>query len=99
MPAARPLTTPVPDPTDAIDALLLIQLPPEVALARVVVDPTQTLAVPVIDAGNAFTVTTRVLKQPVEVLSTEIVAVPALTPATTPDEEPTAATEGVLLVQ
>lgn len=83
----------------ATDALPLTQLPPDEVVESVVEAPTHTTAVPVIAAGNAFTVTTTVLKHPVVVFSTDIVAVPALTPATTPEEEPTAATDVLLLVQ
>ncbi len=65
-PAATPVTTPVPEPTVAIDVLPLLHVPPPVASERVVVLPTQTVGVPVIADGNAETVTTSVAKQPVD---------------------------------
>lgn len=65
-PAAAPVTTPD-VPTDAIETLLLLQAPPDVASARVIVEPTHTLVVPVIvpDTGNGLTVIGRVVEQPV----------------------------------
>ena len=59
-PTAAPETIPVEVPTVAIDALLLLQLPPEVASLKVVVAPVQTVVVPVIAPavdGAALTVT------------------------------------------
>lgn len=64
MPCATPVTTPVLLTTVAIPALLLVQVPPEVVLARVVVFPAQTTAVPVIEAGAILTVTDRVAAVP-----------------------------------
>ncbi len=72
-------------------------MPPATELARVVVSPAQTDAVPVMAAGNALTVTAVVLKQvllPVIV----IVAAPAATPVTMPVAEPTVAIPIALLV-
>lgn len=40
-------------------------MPPAVVLLSVVVDPTQVVSVPVIGFGGVFTVTVRVLMQPV----------------------------------
>jgi hypothetical protein len=87
----------VPDPTVAIAILLLLQVPPVVPSLNVVVKPTQTDAIPVIAAGTGFTVTTAVCLQPVDNVQV-IVDVPELTPLTTPDEEPTVATDVVLLL-
>ena len=50
------MTIPVALPTDAL-LLLLLQVPPEVALERVVVAPTQTVVDPVIAGSVASTVT------------------------------------------
>jgi hypothetical protein len=61
VPAATPLTVPVPDPTVAIPVVLLLQVPPPVALARVELAAWQTNVVPVIEAGNGLTVTTVVV--------------------------------------
>ena len=60
--------TPVTTPAALIVAtagLALVQVPPGLALLRAVVDPTHTLSVPVIAAGNGLTVTMAVIKQPV----------------------------------
>jgi hypothetical protein len=61
VPAATPLTVPVPEPTVAMPVALLLHVPPPVALARVVVRNGQTAVVPVIDAGNGLTVITVVV--------------------------------------
>ena len=52
-------------PTVAIGVALLVQVPPAVASVRVVVAPTQTIAVPNIVAGIGLIVTIAVLVQPV----------------------------------
>ena len=64
-PAATPLTTPEPDPTEASKGLLLLQLPPVVASDKVVLCPTHTVPVPVITPGEELTVTGIVAIQPV----------------------------------
>ena len=46
VPAETPVTTPVDKPTVAIAVLLLLQLPPVVESAKVIVEPSQTLAEP-----------------------------------------------------
>ncbi len=63
MPDAIPLTTPVVDDTVATDVLPLVHTPPDVVLARVVIDASHTLIEPVIAAtvGNGLTVTTAVI--------------------------------------
>jgi hypothetical protein len=48
VPALTPDTTPVEDPIVATDVLLLVQVPPPVALLNAVVPPTHTVVVPVI---------------------------------------------------
>jgi hypothetical protein len=58
VPMDMPVTIPVEDPMVATPGALLLQLPPAVASARVVVEPTQVFSVPVIGAGVATTVTT-----------------------------------------
>ena len=57
LPAATPLTTP--PLTVAVKSLLLVQVPPPVALLNVIDDPTQTDVKPVIvpATGNGLTVT------------------------------------------
>src|ERR1700752_3196741 len=65
VPATNPVTIPVAEPTLPAVGLLLLHVPPVVASVRVVLPPTHTLAVPLITPGNAFTVTTVVILQPV----------------------------------
>jgi hypothetical protein len=48
VPAVTPVTTPDVAFIDAMDVLLLLHVPPVVASANVLVDPTHTLVVPVI---------------------------------------------------
>lgn len=57
VPAATPVTIPVPDPTVAITVLLLLHAPPVVASLSVVVWLTHAVVAPVIADGSAFTVT------------------------------------------
>jgi hypothetical protein len=57
VPEDTPVTTPVPATTVATAGVALLQVPPAVASLSVVVDPAQTLVVPVIAAGNGFTTT------------------------------------------
>jgi hypothetical protein len=96
-PAVMPDTTPLILPTVATDVLLLNHVPPLVAELNVVVAPEHIASVPVIAAGEATTVTTAVTKQPLD-KTWEIVAVPVVTPETTPDMDTVAITE-LLLVQ
>lgn len=65
LPAVTPVTTPKLASTVAIDVLPLVHVPPVVALARVVVNPSHTCKPPVITAGSGFTVATSVRIQPV----------------------------------
>ena len=65
VPATTPVTTPVEVFTEAIAALLLLQLPPPVASVSAVVRPSHTVPVPVIAAGNGLTVNGVVVIQPV----------------------------------
>ena len=64
-PPAMPVTVPVVEPTVAIVALLLLHVPPVFGSLKVVVRPTQVLAVPVIAEGTGVTVITLVVMQPV----------------------------------
>ena len=59
VPADMPVTNPV-EVMVAIVVLLLLQTPPMVASLSVVVDPTHTLAMPVIAGGPAVIVTPKV---------------------------------------
>lgn len=61
VPADTPETIPVVLPTVARAELELLQEPPPVVDARVVLLPIHVSAVPVIDEGTGFTVMSRVL--------------------------------------
>jgi hypothetical protein len=65
VPTATPLTTPVEVPTSAILALLVLQVPPAVVFANVVVALIHTVDAPVIAAGNGLTVMLVTVKHPV----------------------------------
>ena len=67
VPAPTPVTTPVPDTTVAFAGLLLLHVPPLVALLSVVVVPIQADSVPLIAPGAAVTVTSYVATQPLPV--------------------------------
>ena len=97
VPAAIPDTLPETS-TVATEILLLLHVPPPVASDNAVIAPAQTRGIPVMLAGNGFTVTTRVLKQPVVESLYVMVVVPAETPVITPVPE-IVATVVVLLVQ
>jgi hypothetical protein len=94
-PADTPVITPVPL-TVAIASSLLVQLPPAVALANIVVEPSHTAVPPVMFAGSAFTITVAVDIQPVPIAYVISVA-PALTPLTSPVVLLTVATDVLLL--
>jgi hypothetical protein len=98
VPPDTPPTIPVDEPIVAIDVLPLIQVPPLVALLKAVVPPTQTVGVPVMDAGNGLTVTIVVTLQQADVLYVMVV-VPDATPYTIPVPDPTVATLALLLLQ
>jgi len=66
VPAEFPVTTPVPEPTDASVGLLLLHVELPEPSVSVVVDPTHTLVVPPIAEGSALTVNGVLAKQPVE---------------------------------
>ena len=60
-----PVTIPDDEPTVAIPVALLLQVPPAGASVNVVVNPAHTTSVPAMVPGNALTVTTVVMIQPV----------------------------------
>jgi hypothetical protein len=68
VPAATPVTIPVPDPIVAMPALPDVQVPPPEGSPRFVVALTHTADAPVIVNGSAFTVNVFVaaVPQPVE---------------------------------
>jgi hypothetical protein len=67
VPTTLPVTTPVPELMEAIVALLLLQLPPPVPSLNVVEVPRQIPNVPRIEVGSGFTVSTLVVRHPVDV--------------------------------
>src|ERR1043165_8763955 len=81
-----------------MEALLLLHVPPIVALLSVRVPPTHTLKVPVIAAGNGDTVTTAVVKHPVAGIVYVMVVVPTAPPVANPVPERMVATPVVLLI-
>ncbi len=82
-----PLTTPVSEPTETTVTALELQVPPGLALDRVVDELAQNVVVPVIVGGNEFTVTTSVTEHPATVYVR--FAVPAVLPVITPVVAPT----------
>ena len=64
MPATRPASIPDELPIVPTEMLLLLHEPPVTELLKVVAAPAQTLAVPVIAAGDGVTVSIAVEKQP-----------------------------------
>lgn len=98
IPAVTPVTRPDEVGIVAVAVLLLLQVPPDVALVSDVVAASQTLAVPAIAAGSDATFTEIERKQPGETKYV-IVAAPADTPVTMPLADPTEAMAELLLVQ
>ena len=64
VPAVMPVTLPEPSTVAAV-VLLLLHIPPPVALFNAVTEPAHTEVVPVIDDGKPFTVTVFAAIQPV----------------------------------
>jgi hypothetical protein len=93
VPPDTPVISPVVTFAIATVVLLLLHVPPNIALLSVIVVPWHTVVVPVIGA-TGFTVTVVVAIQPADVVYT-IAVVPADTPDTMPDDNPTVATPGV----
>ena len=63
VPTELPISNPVPD-TVATASLLLLQNPPPVLLESGVLDPSQTVGLPVIGPGSGLTVSSTVEIQP-----------------------------------
>ena len=66
LPVVAPVTTPVPEPTEATTGLLLLQVPPAAPGVSVILLLTQTLLGPVMD-GMEVTVMVFVTEQPLTV--------------------------------
>ena len=97
VPDAMPVTIPVYKLTAAIVASLLAHVPPEVVFPSVVVEPVQTLAVPVIAEGIGLLNRVSLALQPVD-KEYEIVAIPGNTPVTIPVADPTVSMAVLLLL-
>lgn len=80
VPVATEPTTPVAAPMVATAVLLLAHVPPDGDDANVAVLPRQIPVVPVMVVGKGLTVTTCVLKQPVDASTWVTIAVPAERP-------------------
>ena len=78
--------------------LLLLNVPPGVPLLSNIELPMQTVDGPVRGAGVVLTVTVMPVEQPVGIVYL-IIAMPGVTPVTTPVLKPTVAMAGVLLLQ
>ena len=98
MPLDTPQVRPVDEPTVATAASLLLQTPPLTALVRVIQEPTHIPEPPRIGPGPGVTVSVRVTEQPVPI-EYVTVTVPVVIAVTTPEVEPIAATDGLLLLQ
>ena len=61
MPAETPVTIPVEEPTVAIAVLLLLQWPPAVESVSGLVEPTQTIVVPVMLCMEDVAVTVKII--------------------------------------
>jgi hypothetical protein len=95
-----PQTTPVEEPTVAINVLLLLHVPPPASI-RLVEDPAQAVGVPAIGLGNAFTVTIALIEHPPGAVYVMVAVLVNNTapPVTTPVVNPTEAIVGLLLSQ
>ena len=94
--ADTPVTVPNDPSTVAIDVLLLLQLPPVVGSLNVIVAPVHTGVFEVI--GNDPLIVTTIVAALPQPFVYCIVAVPGVTPLTTPLVEPTVATAVLLLL-
>jgi hypothetical protein len=99
VPVARPLTIPEDVPMVATVGVLLVHVPPEGVLLRVVAVPVQILIVPVGTDGSGLTLTVNVATAVPQALVTEydIVVIPAAIPVTMPVDAPTVPAAGALL--
>jgi hypothetical protein len=65
VPAATPVTMPVPEPTEAIAVLPLLHVPVPVTSLNVELAPAHAAVVPVIDEGSGLTVIAVLIRHPV----------------------------------
>jgi hypothetical protein len=97
VPAVSPHTTPDKEPTVATAGLLLLHVPPVIALVNVLHEPSHTCGVPVIGYGARMMVTTFVAIHPVDKVYT-IVTVSTELPVITPVTGSMDATNGLVLL-
>ena len=86
VPAVAPVTTPVVAPI-VKSVPVVLQLPPGVPSATVIIEPSHTAVGPVITAGSGFTVMIAVVAQPVPI-EYVMIEVPVVTPNTRPLLDP-----------
>ena len=96
-PTALPVTRPLNGSIEAIPGEELPHEPGVVASVSKVVLLRHTLVVPPMAAGNGLTVNTAVVKQVVLAVYVKV-TVPAFTPVTVPDDEPTVAVSWLALL-
>lgn len=95
VPAVIPVATPVTECTETAAGVPDVQVPPAGADDNVTKLPTHMPVAPVKAVGRGLTVTMRVRTQPDADARYDMVAVPAATPDTKPEPEPTVATADV----
>jgi len=98
MPAPTEVTTPLKEPIIATEVLLLVHVPPDTEDVSVALVPRHNVVLPLMLPPVELTVTTARVEHPQLATVYVIVAVPPDTPLTTPDEEPTVATDVLLLL-
>jgi hypothetical protein len=96
--ATPPHQVPVAESTVAIAGLVEVHTPPGVGVDSIAQAPEHKTVVPDMAAGTGSTLTVLVVKQPPAVILYVIVAVPTLTPVTTPPVDVTEATPVALLL-
>src|SRR5579872_552735 len=99
VPAATPVTTPLDEPTVATPGLPLLHTPPGVASVNVMVPNTHKTLVlgTTIGAGEETTDTVSIAAHPSGMVYI-IMADPGVIPVTSPEKEPTVATDILLLL-
>src|ERR1700747_219740 len=97
LPPATPATMPVPVPTEATRASLLVQVPGMVMSLSVVVVPWHRPVVPVMAAGGEATVTVAEAMQPAP-MAEGMIVVPVATPPIGPSVEPIVAVAVLVLL-
>jgi energy-converting hydrogenase Eha subunit A len=79
VPLLTPATSPEVETTVAMAGAVLLHVPPPTPSARVSVEPTQILPVPVIAVGTGFTVSTCLILQPALIVYVTV-SVPGTSP-------------------